>query len=95
MWQSVADTMTGLTAVLVALSGLVLAIKKLFSTPAPPKDEPQVQQGQAVAVGGMTETERQYLESLRDRAAEVDDLNARLRVARTRLAQAGLDISDL
>jgi len=94
-WQTIADTLTGLAAVAVALSGLILSVKKLFERSTPSDSEPDVPHGQAVASVGMTETERQYLESLQVRADEVDDLRRRLRVARNRLAEAGLDISDI
>lgn len=94
-WQTIADTLTGLAAVAVALSGLILSVKKLFERSPSSDGEPDVPHGQAVASVGMTETERQYLESLQVRADEVDDLRRRLRVARNRLAEAGLDISDI
>lgn len=94
-WQTVADTLTGLAAVAVALSGLILSVKKLFGRSTQSNSESTVPHGQAVASVGMTETERQYLKSLQVRSAEVGDLRRRLSVARNRLAEADLDISDI
>ena len=94
-WQTVADTLTGLAAVAVALSGLILSVKKLFGRSTQSNSESTVPHGQAAASVGMTETERQYLKSLQVRSAEVGDLRRRLSVARNRLAEADLDISDI